>query len=239
MILRELEIAFIPKLIAALENDLATNLLGEQVGFQVLTPAISILQDVDRYTSLSMEQLMIGIMNLAVRMQVGKYGNIFKNIDAAVTNKYLEETAWFNAYGEALAAVGPELSEKDALKIAIPAIEQAAKSPLYLTPCVSHTLKVYFEYLQQLDNTFVPPAIPTGNTFEKWSQAQFIRFHTAFSSSLVGLCLFAVNKHKLPIGSLPTDLTEKLPSQDNHDNHEDTDDVDGCFPLSGSLCKII
>ena len=193
MTLRELEITFIPKFIDALNSDSQASIHAGEVNFQALAPAVSLLEDVDKYTSLSLEQLMAGIINFAVCLQTDIYANInTPEIDETVSNHYRSEIGpWFFPYRAARKAAGSTLSEAKALELAIRAIEQASRSPLYLTPCLPHTLKVYFDYLQQLDSTFVPPVIPTGSTFAKWSKEEFIKMKVYTPSSLLNLSLFA------------------------------------------------
>ncbi|MCC5016343.1 MULTISPECIES: hypothetical protein [unclassified Legionella] len=245
MTLRELEIDFIPKLIDALRKDIATAKHSGEVNFQVLDTAISLLGDIDKYTSLSLERLMVGIINFAVCLQTDKYANIYNpSIGEAVSNQYRSEIeSWFNMYRMARKVAGSPLSATKASEIAIRTIEQASRSPLYLTPCLPHTLKVYFDYLQQLDSTFVPPVIPTGSTFAKWSKEEFIKMKVYTPSSLLNLSLFAAKKavttHALPIDHLPADLQEKLTALPADAGNEAVDDIDPFIPPPGSYCAII
>ncbi|HHF7344387.1 TPA: hypothetical protein ACPSKB_000791 [Legionella feeleii] len=245
MTLRELEITFIPKFIEALNNDSQASIHAGEVNFRVLGSAILLLEDIDKYTSLSLEHLMAGIINLAVCLHIDIYANIHTpQISEAVSNQYRSEIEpWFHPYKAARKAIGSTLSEAKALEIAMPAIEQASRNPLYLTPCLPHTLRVYFEYLQQLDNTFVPPVIPTGNTFAKWSKEQFNKMTVNTPSSLLNLSLFAakkaVTRYALPIDCLPAVLQEKLTALPADAGNEAADDMDPFIPPPGSCCAII
>lgn len=241
MTLRELEITFIPKFIEALNKDSQASIHAGEVNFQVLGPAILLLEDIDNYTSLSLKHLMAGIINLAVCLHTDKYANIYTpKIGEAVSNQYRREIEpWFHSYEAARKAASSILSEAKELEIAMPAIERASRNPLYLTPCLSHTLRVYFEYLQQLDNTFVPPVIPTGSTFEKWSREQFIKMKVYTPSSLLNLSLLAAKKAALPIDRLPADLQEKLTALPAETGHEAAEDMDPFIPPQGSYCVII
>ncbi|KTD16390.1 hypothetical protein [Legionella jordanis] len=235
--LYQLENTFIPKLINALREDMRSSKHGEAISFQVLRPVISLLNEEKRYPGLSLGQLMKGTMNMAISLQISKYGNISaESVGETVYEKYNQERRhWFVGYNEALKAIGP-LSEKDALDIAIPVIKRASQSCLYLTPCVPHTLNLYFSYLQKLDCNFIPPQIPTGNTFAQWNHDQFHSFNSIDSSSLLNLSLFAVKKYELPREILPIDLQEKLdciPSVSR--NEENKEETGTCF----SNCTIV
>jgi hypothetical protein len=227
------------KLVEALCQDIRTSKHAGEVNYQVLGATLSLLKSTEGYLDLSLEQLMIGTMNMAVCLQISKYGNISaESVGEAVYKKYLSETEhWFVGYNEALKTKGP-LVNNDAMEIAIPVIKRAAQSCLYITPCVPNTLNLYFEYLQKLNDEFVGPKIPTGNTFSLWRKEQFVSFNTIYSSSLLNLSLFAVKKHKLSPDKLSTNLIEKLNNLAPV-NEKSNQDIQQEMAAANSSCTII
>ncbi|MCW8397912.1 hypothetical protein OQJ26_03795 [Legionella sp. PATHC038] len=234
--LYELENAYYPKFIEALQRDIKTSDYSEQVNHQVLSVAIFLLREPGKYTGLSLEQIMIGTLNMAIVLQISKYGSIApENIGENLYNNYVRESNyWFMGYNRALKNF-KELSDEDALKLAIPVIERAAKGCLYITPCFPHTLNLFFEYCMQLNKDFIPPALPTGNTFHKWNQNQFLSFNTSYSSSLLSQSLFAVKANRLPTENLPNELQNELNMLVEGD---DIVDVEDARITSHSCCTI-
>ncbi|MCW8410158.1 hypothetical protein OQJ13_14355 [Legionella sp. PATHC035] len=234
--LYELESTYYPKFIQALRRDMKTSSYSDQVNHQVLSVAIGLLSEPGKYTALSLEHIMIGTLNMAIVLQISKYGSIApENIGENLYNNYVREsTCWFMGYNKALKNI-KELSDEDALRLAIPVIERAAKGCLYITPCFPHTLNLFFEYCMQLHKDFIPPALPTGNTFHKWNQNQFLSFNTSYSSSLLSQSLFAVKANRLPIEHLPSDLQNELNLLVEED---DVGDVDDANTTSHSCCTI-
>lgn len=233
-----LENIFRAKLIDALNKDIKTSIHSGENNHQVLDAALSLLE-MEGDLGFSLDQIMIGVMNMAIGLQISKYRNISAaSVGDEAYKMYINElNYWFAGYNKELKSRG-SLSTRDAMEIAIPVINRAARSRLYITPCVPHTLNLYFEYLQRLDSTFIPPQIPTGDTFASWEKDQFVCFNTAYSSSLLSLSLFAVKKHKLPTDELPADLNEKLDSLDvdvSEKGNEDARELD----TSSSCCVII
>lgn len=205
--LYQLENTYYSKFIEALHLDMGSSKHSGEINHQVLKAAVSLLQEPERYTSLSLDQIIIGTMNMAIGLQIAKYRNISSDsVGEAIYNKYLRESrSWFLDFHDRIKSM-KELSDEDSFKLAIPVIERAAQSPLYLTPCVPNTLKLYFEYYQQLNEDFVPPNLPSGNTFGPWSKEQFICLNTSYSSSLLNLSLFAVKANQLSTKNLPEKL---------------------------------
>lgn len=234
--LYELENTYYPKFIEALQRDMKTSNYSAQVNHQALSVAISLLREPGKYTGLSLEQIMIGTLNMAIVLQISKYGSIApENIGENLYNNYVRESNyWFMGYNRALKNL-KGLSDEDALKLAIPVIERAAKGCLYITPCFPHTLNLFFEYCMQLNKDFIPPALPTGNTFHKWNQNQFLSFNTSYSSSLLSQSLFAVKANRLPTEHLPSDLQNELNLLVEED---DVGDVGDANTTSHSCCTI-
>ncbi|MGQ3888994.1 hypothetical protein ACQUW5_08185 [Legionella sp. CNM-1927-20] len=231
--LDELEKSFVSKFIEALNQDERTSAHGEEVNYQALESAKYLLQHRELSPTLTLEQIVKGAMNMAIALQNSKYRIITpEGIAETRYQIYTERShSWFVGYNEALS----KLKAKDNLSkiwhIAIPVIVRASNSPLYITPCVPNTLKLYFDYMKILDNNFVPPEIPTGNTFDKLTEDQFLILNSV--STLSYLSLFAVKKHNLTIKDLPLDLKDKLQGLPgfNEDKEE--------FNFSCSSCVII
>lgn len=212
------------QVIAALYADMG-NCSGE-VAFQVLEAVVNLLKHSEQLTTLSLDQIMVGAINMAVCLQISKYGNItLESIGQAAYDKYHEDSEiWFVSYNEQLENLRG-ISSIDALKLALPVIERASRSPLCITPLLHHTLNLYFEFLKSCDSRFTPPELPTGNTFGSWERGQFKRFNTKYSSSLVDLSLFAIKKHRISSAMLPTDLQNRLaqlPSAKGGDHGDDS-----------------
>ncbi|RUR28694.1 hypothetical protein ELY16_01420 [Legionella qingyii] len=236
--LYELENTYYPKFIEALELDMHTSNHSAEVIHQVLNPALSLLKEPGKYTGLSLDQIMIGTMNMAITLQITKYGTLSPEIvESTLYDKYIREANyWFTGYNTALNNY-QGLSDQDALRLAIPIIERASKGCLYITPCLSHTLNLFFEYYIKLGNDFIPPNLPTGNTFHKWNQEQFLCFNTIYSSSLLSHSLFAVKAYRLPTTNLPEDLQDELNILSAADEVDEEDDADKI--TSPSCCNII
>ncbi|MCW8385101.1 hypothetical protein OQJ18_07015 [Fluoribacter dumoffii] len=226
--LYQLEQKYYPKFIEALLLDMRTSNYGGTVEDQTLGVAISLLEEPGKYTDLSLEKIIIGTLNMAITLQSSKYGNITpQTVGEDIYNKFTgESNYWFVGYNMALRN-NKELSPQDALKFAIPVIERAAKGRFYITPCFPNTLNLFFEYCMELDPHFVPPQIPTGDTFGKWTPEQFLVWNTNYSSSLLSQSLFAVKKYKLDPANLPQELSNELnhliamDREDNGDNEEE------------------
>ncbi|MCW8444152.1 hypothetical protein OQJ05_08805 [Fluoribacter gormanii] len=236
--LYQLENAYYPKFIEALQLDMSTSDHSAEVNHQVLNAALSILKEPGKYTGISLDQIMIGTMNMAISLQISKYGTVSpESVGQDVYDKYLRESNyWFTGYNRALKNY-QGLSDQDALILAIPVIERAAKSGLYITPCLSHTLNLFFEYYLQLGNDFIPPDLPAGDTFRTWNQEQFLCFNTNYSSSLLSHSLFAVKAYRLPTTNLPKDLQNELNLLSAADDGDDQDDADRT--ASYSCCTIV
>ncbi|HAT1595109.1 TPA: hypothetical protein JAN72_16355 [Legionella pneumophila] len=161
--LTQLEKEFTARFIEALTHDIKSSNHGTEINHQVLIATISLLKDRDACPQLSLEQIIRGAMNMALGLQNSKYGLLRSNIigEDQLATYWKHNKRWFVGYNEGLEKAR---NDDDYKSIAIPVITRAAKGPLFMmSGCVPNTLSLYFEYVQQLDKSFVTPILPPSN----------------------------------------------------------------------------
>jgi hypothetical protein len=224
------------KFIEALNKDMKSAKHSGEVGYQVLGAVVELLQEHRSECSLNLEQIMIGTLNMAISLHNFKYGIITpENIGIEIYSKFFNGySLWYVGYNEALKTVN---ESNKYWQIAIPVIERAARSPLFITPCFSYSLQVYFEYLKHLDSNFIPPQLPTGNTFGPFSKEQVFSFNTAYSPTLFNLSLFAIKKNikTLNLETLPVELATQVRTLDIFKENNETENQNN----SPSSCCVI
>lgn len=195
---------FVTRFIEALRQDMRSSKHGCQINAQVLNATVDLLQNRHECPQLTLEQMIRGALNMALALQSSKYGIIRPALVGEEKHKsYVTQMKrWFGDYNQALESA----TSYDYWKIAIPVITRAAKGPLFMmSACVPNTLTVYFDYLKQLDNSFVPPQLPTGDS--NFSVIEGTEDWNNFSLEIVNK---TDNEERLALKTIVHNLSDKV-----------------------------
>lgn len=208
----EQEKLFINHFIEALKKDINSSQHGSEINSQVLFAACYLLEHPEECPHLGLEQIIHGVINMAVVLQSSKYGIITpERVGKELFNQYIEQSdLWFSGYNNALDTVR---KAGEYWKIAIPVITRAAQGPLLvMSACVPNTLAVYFEYMKNFDNNIVPPKISTATSNINLNRNDELSFEMLPQKKLV-------RTERLVLGRICEDLSQKI------DSLKDTPDI--------------
>lgn len=176
---KDLENEYIEQFINALQNDIYSGEHSAEVNGQVLEATIYLLQNREKHAYVPLKDLLHGAINMAISLQDSKYGIITEAIGVDEYQQYIKRrSSWFAGYNKQLDNSVPYW------KAAFPVILRASKAPLYITPYLSETSKVYFDYLHKLDENFVAPELPVVDGVPKLQQNQFMSLGSARAEAI-------------------------------------------------------